>query len=143
MPYTIQVASISLYDQPREGADGAVLYLLLAPCQDNPCTHVCRSHPGMEHRYELQPFARGGNRTRPGATPEQIANDEANIWGWDGNASSPTLTPSFLASEVNKQGATIRPYRAHWFLRSGRLDLCSDSTVTLHPNPVPCVLDPD
>jgi hypothetical protein len=129
--FTVQIMRISFARHETRGEDGAVWYLILSPCSDDPCTHVCEAHPRMVHRYERQGFRRGAFGHRLDATPEEIAGDRANVWGWDGNEAAPTITPSFLA-------AHDRPYVMHSFLRAGKLDLCGDSTVTLHPAPVPC-----
>lgn len=116
-------------------------YLILTPCEE--CRtdinhHVCASHPGMTHHYERQAFRHGTSGYRLDATPEEIAKDYAHVWGWDGNVESPTLKPSFLGQEKNKEGQTIRPYRLHLFFTKGQIDLLGDSTVTLHPAPVAC-----
>jgi hypothetical protein len=92
----------------------------------------------MEHHYERIGFRAGAFGHRLDATAEEVADDCANVWGWDGNRESPTLQPSFLAVEVDKKGRTARPYRAHLFVRDGKIELCGDSTVTLHSDPQPC-----
>lgn len=141
MSFTVQVEHIHFARDEKRGEDGAVYYLLLAPCDEcvhNPAHHVCRAHRGMEHHYERQGFRLGASGHRLDATPEDIADDKANLWGWDGNREAPTLTPSFLAQERNKKGEIIRPYRMHSFLRAGQIDLCGDSTVVLAPSPVMC-----
>jgi hypothetical protein len=131
--YTVQVDHIVFGRDDKRGEDGAVWYLLLTPCTDDPCTHACTAHPGMRHHYERQAFRLGGFGHRLDATDEEKQTDCANVWGWDGNRAAPTLTPSYLA----KKG---RPYVMHSFLKAGRLDLCGDSTVTHAPNPQPCVM---
>lgn len=138
MTYTVQVEHISFHRDEKRGEDGAVWYLILSPCPDNPCTHVCKTHPRTVHHYERQAFRRGATGHRLDATPEEIANDRANVWGWDGNREAPTITPSFLAQEVDKSGRRIRPYRMHSFLTAGQIQLCGDSTVTLTENPQSC-----
>lgn len=139
--FTVQIERIQIARDEKRGEDGAVYYLILTPCEEcktNPEHHCCSAHPGMTHHYERQAFRRGGFGHRLDATPAEIADDRANVWGWDGNEATPTLSPSFLALDV-KNGTQLRPYRMHSFLTSGRLDVLSDSTVMLHPSPVPCV----
>jgi hypothetical protein len=87
----------------------------------------------MEHHYCRQAFRRGAGGYRLNSTPEEQQNHQANVWGWDGNSDAPTLQPSFL---VRPEFGV--PYRLHCFIRQGCIDLCNDSTVTLHPNPQPC-----
>lgn len=125
---TVQVEQIIFARNDERGEDGAVWYLILG----EPNAHVtCSIHPGVTHHYERQAFQRGGATHRPNATPEEKATNRANVWGWNGDQNAPTIEPSFLAAEG-------RPYRLHSFLRGGKLDLCGDSTVTLHPNPQQC-----
>lgn len=135
--FTVQVENIQFAHNPVTGEDGAVYYLLLTPCTDDPCRHICKAHPKMAHHYERQGFRRGGFAYRLNATPEEQADDRANLWGWDGNQEAPTLMPSFLAL-AEKKGKQLRPYRMHSYLRAGKLDVLSDSTVTAHPSPTPC-----
>lgn len=131
MSYTVQVLKTQFCRDDKRGEDGAVYYLILSPCPDNPCDHVCKAHPQMVHHYERHAFRRGESGHRLDATDEEKRSDRANVWGWDGNREAPTLSPSFLAREG-------RPYVMHSFLRSGKLELCGDSTVALHPNPISC-----
>lgn len=121
MPDEVLIDHISFAQHAERGEDGAVWYLILAGPNDRV---VCGTHPKRTHHYERQPFARGGPTHRPGATAEEIADNRANIWGWDGDTERPTITPSFLATKG-------RPYILHSFIRGGKLDLCGDSTVTL------------
>lgn len=136
--FTVQIDHIHFGRSDQRGEDGAVYYLILSPCTDDPCNHVCTTHPRMVHRYERQAFRLGASGHRLDATPEEIAKHRANVWGWDGNTDSPTLQPSFLAREVDDEGKVIRPYRMHSFLRAGRIELCGDSTVTLALSPRAC-----
>lgn len=129
--FTVQVECVNFGRNEERGEDGAVWYLILSPCHDEPCTHVCRSHPRMRHQYERQAFRRGEFGHRLNASAEEIASNRANVWGWDGNEATPTLTPSYLAFEE-------REYRMHSFLRAGQLELCGDSTVVLASAPVSC-----
>lgn len=134
MTYTVQIERIQFARDAKRGEDGAAWYLILSPCEEcklDPNHHSCVAHPGMVHDYERQAFRRGAFGHRFDATPQEIADDKANVWGWDGNTAAPTLAPSFLA-------VAHRPYRLHSFLTAGQLQLCGDSTVTLHPNPTPC-----
>lgn len=128
------------WERDHSGEDGFAIYEILVPCEHTPrCDIQCldadcitaqvRGEP-FHHHYEMQSFARDGPKTKPGATPEDIANDRANIWGWDGDTLHPTLTPSFLGPETDKKGNVIRPFRIHLFLTKGAISLCSDSTVT-------------
>jgi hypothetical protein len=87
----------------------------------------------MGHHYCRQAFRRGTGGYRLDSTPEEQENHHANVWGWNGNSVAPTLRPSFL---VKPEFGV--PYRLHCFIRNGQIDLCADSTVTLHPNPKPC-----
>lgn len=135
--FTVQIERIQFAVDKKRGEDGAVYYLILTPCTERPCTHVCATHPQMAHHYERQAFRRGSFGHRLDATAEEKASDRANVWGWDGNRAAPTLSPSYLALDV-KNGERIRPYRMHSFLRAGRIELCGDSTVSLHPAPVAC-----
>lgn len=130
MTYTVQIAQVTFARSDQRGEDGAVWYLILSPCADDPCTHICAVHPRMNHHYERQPFRRGDFGHRLDATPQEIAEGRANVWGWDGNA-APTLSPSFLAK-------VDRPYSLHCYVRQGRIELCSDSTVALDPAPGNC-----
>ena len=129
--FTIQIERIQFARDDKRGEDGAVWFLILSPCTENPCTHVCKAHPQMVHRYERQAFRLGAFGHRLDATPEEIAEVKANVWGWDGNTQEPTLTPSFLAIKD-------RPYRLHSFVTRGRLELCGDSTVVLATNLTSC-----
>lgn len=131
MTRTVQVDRIQFQRDDKRGEDGAVWYVILSPCPDDPCDHVCAAHPKMVHEYERQGFRLGAAGPRLDATPEEIADNRANVWGWDGNRDAPTLTPSFLAAKG-------RPYVMHSYLRAGRLELCGDSTVKLAPYPSPC-----
>lgn len=142
MAFTVQIEQIHFQHDEKRGEDGAVYYLILTPCTERPCTHICATHPQMSHHYERQAFRRGSFGHRLDATAEDKANDRANVWGWDGNREAPTLMPSYLALDV-KNGKRIRPYRMHSYLRAGKLDVLSDSTVALHPSPAACVDRPE
>lgn len=51
-------------------------------------------------------------------------------WTWDGNAAAPTFGPSInitLAYAVADRPAK----RCHYFIRSGRIEFCGDSTHSL------------
>lgn len=135
MTYTVQIDHIIFAREEKRGEDGAVWYLLLAPCPGDPpgqpCRHVCPQHPQMIHAYERQAFRLGGFGHRLDATPQEIAEDKANVWGWDGNRDAPTLVPSFRAEKG-------RPYLFHSYLKQGAIELCGDSTVVLVPQPTHC-----
>jgi len=135
MSFTVQIDHIIFARSDARGEDGAVWYLLLSPCPGDPpgqpCRHVCTRHPGLVHHYERQPFRLGGYGFRLDATPQEIAEDKANVWGWDGNREAPSLTPSFLAKKD-------RPYVFHMYLRAGKIELCGDSTVVLDPAAADC-----
>lgn len=134
MAYEALIDHISFGHDPVRGEDGAVWLLVLGEPNENV---VCRVHPRRAHHYERQAFRRGAAGHRLNATPEEIAEDRAHVWGWDGNTEAPTLTPSFLA----EQG---RPYRLHSYVRAGTLDVLSDSTCTLsHATPCWDVWDTD
>jgi hypothetical protein len=81
--------------------------------------------------YERQAFRLGSYGHRLDATEQEIKENKANVWGWDGNKEAPTLRPSFLAREK-------RPYTLHSFLTNGKLELCADSSVVIIPNPTSC-----
>lgn len=140
--YTVLVDRIYFQRDERENTDGAVVYVVLSPCPGDPpgqpCVHTCTIHPGMRHHYEMQRFRRGAHGHRANATSEEIADDRAHVWGWDGNETAPTLRPSFLGMENDKKGRTIRPYRMHSYLTAGRLEILNDSTVVLDPNGRSC-----
>lgn len=91
-------------------AEARVVYTLLLPCDDGT---VCP--------YPLyQPCLRAASPVRhPGV----------HVWAWDGDTERPTLTPSYLARLP--WGDDQRLVRVHLYLRAGRIDLLSDSTVTL------------
>jgi len=140
MIYKVHITHIAFTPDPVAGTDGAVWYLITAPCEicrTRPDHHACAIHPGMWHYYERQPFRRGAAGHRRNATPQEIAEDHANVWGWDGSVTAPTVLPSFLALAI-KNGTRLRPYQLHSFLRAGRLELCADSTVILDPDPQSC-----
>lgn len=133
--HTIQIHHIIFARDEKRGEDGAAWYLILSPCPGDPpgepCRHVCEKHPGMHHAYERQAFRLGAFGHRLDATPDEIRDDKANVWGWDGNRGWPTLMPSFLAKKD-------RPYVLHSYLQEGKLVLCADSTVALDPSPNSC-----
>lgn len=126
--YEVQVDHINFARHDGRGEDGAVWYCILGEPNERV---VCPLHPLRSHHYERQPFRLGAHGFRLDATEREKAEDTANVWGWDGNQSAPTVTPSFLA-------VADRPYRMHSFLRGGRLELCGDSTVQLIDPPTPC-----
>lgn len=130
---TIQIDSIHFGRNESEGTDGYVYYLVLKPCEERPCRHVCLAHPEREHHYERQAFRLGTFGHRLNATPEEIQKNQANVWGWDGNREAPTLTPSFLGDRREHAG-----YLIHLFLTGGRIQLCSDSTLVVDPSPASC-----
>jgi hypothetical protein len=121
MTYEVLIDHVHFERDDKRGEDGAVWYLILGEPEPRV---VCSVHPGRRHHYERQAFRRGAFGHRLDATKEEIDDDRANVWGWDGNTEAPTLTPSYLAKKH-------RPYCMHSFLRRGRLDLCGDSTVAL------------
>jgi hypothetical protein len=105
MSGTVQIERITFdHDDDERRPTGRCCYLILAPCTDDPCRHVCTAHPRMSHHYERQAFRLGTSGQRFNATPEEIASNRANVWGWDGNREAPTILPSFVAAEG-------RPYR--------------------------------
>ncbi len=63
--------------------------------------------------YMVQPFSRGGAKVD--------GFDKA--WEWDGNRDAPTLSPSYVCED------RMTKARVHLFLRAGKIELCSDSTV--------------
>lgn len=134
--FTVQIERIQFHRNDTRGEDGAVLYLFLQPCRrlgacSPRCVHVCATHPEMEHHYARQAFRRGPSGYRLDSTPEEQAQNFANVWGWDGDTAAPTLTPSYLVHE----GV---PFRMHSYLTKGQLQLLADSTVVHHPAPKQC-----
>lgn len=121
MSFEVLIDHVQFSRDDKRGEDGAVWYLILG--EPNPAV-TCTVHGPRDHHYERQAFRRGAFGHRLDATPDEIANDRANVWGWDGNTAAPTLTPSYLAYKH-------RPYRLHSFLRAGRIELCGDSSVVL------------
>ncbi len=79
----------------------------------------------MTHRYERMPFSHN-----PGA--------HSVPWGWDGNRDAPTIHGSLGAFPVWEGKPTGRDYNAHLHVVRGRIELCADATVILHPNPEHC-----
>lgn len=140
MKATIRLQRFVVFEDPAEdgkrhgcpAADGVAYYEIIVLRPAAPCVEGCGgpSEPHTHH-YERQPFSRSGQRHYEGATPTEIANDRANIWAWDGNIEAPTLTPSFAGPETSKDGVVVRPFRVHLVLRAGKIELCSDSTVSL------------
>jgi hypothetical protein len=49
-----------------------------------------------------------------------LPNGGGAQWGWDGNVERPTFTPS-----INIMG------QCHYFLRTGRIEFCADSSHAL------------
>lgn len=110
------------------GCSGAVIYELYYPDGVNLGTP---EKPIIHHwSYMMQPFALGGQRIKPGATEEEIKNNLANIWGWDGNREAPTIQPSYVCDD-KRMGARI-----HSFVVKGQLQLCPDSNVTVGEVPL-------
>ena len=90
-------------------ADGRILYDLAVD--------------GLSGTLEMsQPFRRGPN-------PGRVAG--MNVWGWDGDRERPSLTPSYVCTLEGSTELELRPIRVHLYMRGGRIDLLSDSTVTL------------
>ena len=72
-------------------------------------------------------------------------------WTFDGNLENPTFTPSFRHSGVKREyvdgewmGEWVRdaqgnpvPFVCHYYLTSGQLQFCDDSTHTLAATTVP------
>lgn len=124
------------------GIEGYVIYLLLKSCNDTPrCAIVCEAHLEQHHHYLRQPFARGGPRHYKGASKKDIDENRANIWGLDGPAEMPTLSPSFLF-EGHTHPRNLYPDwpRVHSYMRAGRLELLADSDAVLAEH-VPCRSD--
>lgn len=65
----------------------------------------------------FQPFKRGNSYQ---------TSEGRNVWGWDGNKEVPTLSPSWLIEWANP-----KEFRVHLFFQNGKINLLSDSTVTL------------
>lgn len=136
MPGTIQISGVRFYDEPRpDGEAGWVHYLILLPLTPERGDFRCLAHPGLDHWHEGQPFRIGPWKPRDGASPEAIAQNSANLWGWNGVKDPATLT---LTPSLGLFPGPGRPYNAHLFLTNGRIQLCGDATVTVHPNPTPC-----
>ncbi len=54
-------------------------------------------------------------------------------WSYDGNAEAPTFSPSVLIRWGDKPNSR----RCHYFIRSGKIEFCSDSTHALAGCTVP------
>jgi hypothetical protein len=76
----------------------------------------------VAYTYMAQPFALGASR--------EDKNGRI-MWGWDGDRTAPTLSPSFDCRAPAEPRRGIPAHRAHLFLVRGRVELCSDSTVVL------------
>lgn len=51
------------------------------------------------------------------------------VWGWDGDTTHPTLTPSYCCT----LGSTDGNLRLHWFLIRGVIQPCGDAEMGLIP----------
>lgn len=132
---TVQVDGVQVHgERHADGEEGAVWYLVLVPHAG--AETCCATHPGALHCYERQPFRRGTHGFLEGASTADVNSNRANVWGWDGNRETPTLSPSFWA---DRTGSPVAPYVLHCFFRAGRIDLCPDSTVRLETVPRRCV----
>jgi len=67
----------------------------------------------------------------------QVLLDGPQRWEWDGNAESPTISPSILV-----QGGS-EDMRCHSFVRAGRWEFLDDCTHTLAGQTVPMGPIPD
>lgn len=52
-------------------------------------------------------------------------NGGGPVWAFDGNTYCPTFSPSILVFTHNADGS--RKTRCHYFIRSGKIEFCSDS----------------
>lgn len=52
-------------------------------------------------------------------------------WTFDGNAESPTFSPSVSVLLRPSMGADRPERRCHYFIRAGRIEFCADSTHAL------------
>ena len=62
-------------------------------------------------------------------------NSNGAQWSFDGNAESPTFTPSVNISSHDEEDGTTE--RCHYNLTAGVLNFCGDSTHSLAGQPVP------
>lgn len=140
--------------EDERGAQGDALYELKRPC-DPGCPRGDPAWNGgngihslpeerddrsrgdplhTEYRYLSQPFHSGGQRHYKGATPEQIAENRANIWAWNGDRAAPSITPSYLfEGHTHAKGLYPDWPRIHIYLTAGRLVNCGDSDATIVP----------
>lgn len=56
-----------------------------------------------------------------------------DVWEWDGDIYSPTVTPSILVQSGNAQGPTV----CHSYVKEGMIQFLSDSTHHLAGQTVP------
>lgn len=52
-------------------------------------------------------------------------------WTWDGNAASPTFSPSVNIALRFAKGSGRPAQVCHYFIRSGRIESCGDSSHAL------------
>lgn len=101
--FQVYVDGTSVYP----GVDGAIKYAITQEVEGEN-----GEEPWTYHMY--QPFSSKGM--------QQVNN--RNVWAWDGNKEQPTLTPSWIVD-------CSPAYRIHLFFTQGKINLLSDSTVTL------------
>lgn len=132
--WSICIANVQVYDKEDErGCEGMVLYELTKPCNPG-CTaehsppderwgEASRALPlHTEFRYLSQPFHSGGQRHYKGATAEEITENRANVWAWNGNKEAPTLTPSYYFLGRNDPKKRYPDWPAvHIFVTNGRI----------------------
>lgn len=137
------LAAFQVYEkEDARGCEGMALYELTRPCA--PGCEALHSPPDerwregsrklpphTEFRYLSQPFHSGGQRKYKDATPEEIAEDRANVWAWNGNRERPSLTPSFVFTGHSHPKNLYPDYpRVHTYLTDGVLVNCGDSDAT-------------
>lgn len=71
----------------------------------------------------------------PTATP----NERGHMWGWNGSLTSPTLSPSVKMTWPARDGSG-KTGCCHLFIRSGRIEFCSDCTHGLSGQTVPMIV---
>lgn len=71
------------------------------------------------------------------ATVARWEGRDGPVWNFDGNLEVPTFAPSFRVSTVRGDGQ--QRTKCHFFIRSGRIEYCSDSPHSLSGQTVPMV----
>jgi hypothetical protein len=105
------------------GVDGAVIYEVTVTRTHEEVEEFNRVHEGQGTTMIEEPWT--FNLYQPFKTGNLCQIEGRNVWKWDGNREHPTISPSFLCDML------ADGFRIHLFLIAGKIDLLSDSTVTL------------